>query len=243
MGKKESKEPAKPSTAWQGTYGDMITLMLCFFVMLYDPSETDAVAMAALSASIQNNNTGGGQSLSLGRLSDMGNTISSLPSVERGQSLGPAKKKAVTIFAPDVKTNKITVTSDERGLVISLASDAFFQEGSARLNIDETRDSLLRLSQFFNEPDVKGRYFRIEGHTDNTPVSLTGNPDNFPSNWELSATRAANILHYLADFGVDEGAFSIAGYADTRPKFKNDTAEGRAYNRRVDIIVIDEGHL
>ena len=52
---REKKEPEKPSTAWQGTYGDMITLMLCFFVMLYDPSESDAVQMAALSASLSNN--------------------------------------------------------------------------------------------------------------------------------------------------------------------------------------------
>ncbi|MBQ9538935.1 MAG: flagellar motor protein MotB, partial [Treponema sp.] len=68
MGKKQKKDPEKPSTAWQGTYGDMITLMLCFFVALYDPTETDAVQMAALSASIQNNNPGGGISISQGRL-------------------------------------------------------------------------------------------------------------------------------------------------------------------------------
>ena len=74
-------------------------------------------------------------------------------------------------------------------------------------------------------------------------MAFTGNAEGFPSNWELSATRAANVLHYLADFGVDETVFSIAGYADTQPKFKNDTAEGRAYNRRVDIIVLDEGHF
>jgi chemotaxis protein MotB len=240
MAKKEKKEPQKPSTAWQGTYGDMITLMLCFFVAMYDPTESDAVQMAALSASISNNNTGGGLSLSKGRLSDLGNVVSSLSSMEKGKSLGPTMKKAVSIFAPDVKSNKITITSDERGLVISLASDAFFEEGSAELNIDETRETLLRLSQFFNEPDMRGKRFRVEGHTDNTPVPEGG---EFRSNWELSATRAANVLHYLADYGSDENQFSIAGYADTRPKFGNETAEGRAYNRRVDIIILDVGHF
>lgn len=240
MAKKEKKEPEKPSTAWQGTYGDMITLMLCFFVMLYDPSETDAVQMAALSASIQNNNAGGGISLSQGRLSDMGNVVSSLPSIEKGSHLGPTMKKAVSIFQPDIKSTKVTVTSDERGIVISLVSDAFFEQGSAELNIDETRETLIRLSQFFNEEKVKAMRYRIEGHTDNTPVPHDG---EFPSNWELSAMRAANVLHYLSDFGVDEGKFSIAGYADTRPKFTNDTEEGRAYNRRVDIIILDEGHF
>ncbi len=239
MAKREKKEPPKPSTAWQGTYGDMITLMLCFFVMLYDPSESDAVQMAALSASISNNNQGGGISLSAGSLSDLGNTVSSLPSTERGKALGPAKKKAVSLFVPDVKSNKITVTSDERGLIISLASDAFFRQGSADLNIEESRESLLRLTQFFNEDAVRDRRFRIEGHTDNTPVES----EKFPSNWELSAARAANVLHYLSDMGVEESKFSLAGYADTRPKVSNETPQGQAYNRRVDIIVLDEGHF
>ncbi len=240
---KEKKEPEKPSTAWQGTYGDMITLMLCFFVMLYNPSEVDVTQLATITQSLQMNETesvNGGMSLSTGKLSDLGNTINSLPAIEKGKSLGLAKKKAVSLFAPDIKSNKITITSDERGLVISLAADNFFAEGSADLNIEETRDSLLRLSDFFKAPELKNRRFRIEGHTDNTPVAENS---KFLSNWELSAARSMNVLHYLADYGVDESRFSVAGYADTQPKFSNDTPEGRAYNRRVDIIILDEGHF
>ena len=63
------------------------------------------------------------------------------------------------------------------------------------------------------------------------------------SNWELSAARAINVLHNLTDFGVQEDKFSIAGYADTRPVYSNETAEGRAYNRRVDIIILDDAHF
>lgn len=240
---KEKKEPEKPSTAWQGTYGDMITLMLCFFVMLYNPSDVDVTQLATITQSLQMNETettNGGMSLSTGKLSDLGNTINSLPAIEKGRSLGLAKKKAVSLFAPDIKSNKITVTSDERGLVISLAADNFFAEGSADLNIEETRDSLLRLSDFFKDPELKARKFRVEGHTDNTPVA---EDSKFVSNWELSAARSMNVLHYLADYGVNENRFSIAGYADTQPKFENNTPEGRAYNRRVDIIILDEGHF
>ena len=240
---KEKKEPEKPSTAWQGTYGDMITLMLCFFVMLYNPSEVDVTQMATITQSLQmqeTETTSGGLSLSAGQLSDLGNNINSLPSLEKGKSLGLAKKKAVSLFAPDVKSNKITITSDERGLIITLLSDNFFEEGSAELNINDTRETLLRLADFFRSDELKGRRFRIEGHTDSTPVAENS---IFPSNWELSATRAVNVLHYLADYGVRENDFSVAGYSDTRPKFSNDTAEGRAYNRRVDIIILDEGHF
>lgn len=256
---REKKEPSKPSTAWQGTYGDMITLMLCFFVMLYNPSEVDITQLATIQESLQMNQTEaetGGLALSVGRLADLGNTISALPALEKGRNLGTAKKKAVSLFAPEIKSNKITISSDERGLIITLAADSFFERGSAELNVDETRETLLHLSEFFNLPDLEKRRFRIEGHTDNTPVSSlvpdTLDDENesnkakkqkFDSNWELSSQRAINVLYYLADFGVDEKKFSVAGYADTRPKFSNDTPEGQAYNRRVDIVILDEGHF
>ena len=239
----KKKEAAKASSAWLNSYGDMITLMLCFFVMLYNPSEVDIVQMAELTASIHGE-SGGGFSLAAGRLADLGNTINSLPSIEKGKSLGLAVKRAVSVFAPDVKSNKITLTLAEPavitpGLVITLAGDSFFAEGSAELRIDETRETLLRLAQFLSGADLANRRFRIEGHTDNTPVA----GENFPSNWELSTARATNVLHYLSDFGVNEAQFSVAGYADTRAKASNDTAEGRAYNRRVDIIILDDGHF
>lgn len=241
MGK--NKEPAKPSTAWMGTYGDMITLMLCFFVMLYNPSEVDVVEANAIMMSIQMNATDtpvGGLSLSTGRLQELGNSINALPSIERGSYLGTARKRAISIFAPDVNSNRVKISSDERGLVITLASDSFFEEGSAELNIDQTRDTLLRLADFFKSSDMVGRKFRIEGHTDDTPVPFDS---IFPSNWELSAQRSINVLHYLSDFGVNENQFGVAGYADTRPMYSNDLPDSRAYNRRVDIIILDEGHF
>ena len=238
MGRKK-KGPTAATSGWLNTYADMITLCMCFFVMLYDPSEADVVQMASMTAALNNEATGGGQSLAAGTLSDLGNTINSMPSMEKGKSLGLAVKKAVSMFAPDIKSSKITITSDERGLVITLAADSFFRTGSAELNIEETRDSLLRIGQFLSQDELKGRRFRIEGHTDTGDTD----PAQWPSNWELSSARAINVLHYLTYFGADEKSFSVAGYADTRPFYSNDTAEGRAYNRRVDIIILDEGHF
>lgn len=236
---KEKKEPKKASQEWLTTYGDMITLMLCFFVMLYNPTEIDAVQMAALTASLHGDPNAGGQSLAAGRLADLGNTVMSMPSIEKGKTLGLAVKKAVSLYAPKVKSNRITITSDERGVVISLASDAFFKQGSAELDIEEVREDLQHLAQFLSEKDLASRRFRIEGHTDSTPV----NPDLWASNWELSTARAVNVLHELVQYGVNEKQFAVAGYADTRPKFSDNTEEGRAYNRRVDIIFLDEGHF
>ncbi len=237
------KEKVEATGTWLNTYSDMITLMLCFFVALFDTSDADSAAAAQMMSSMDNIGVGpgtGGTTLSSGKLADLGNTIASLPSMEKGKFFGPSLKKATSLFNPEIKSNKVRVTSDERGVVITLASDAFFKPASAEVNIEDTRDLLVRLAEFLKSESVSGRKFRIEGHTDSSAVDPDG---PWASNWELSAARAINTLHYLSDFGVDESRFQVAGFAGTMPIASNDTPEGRAYNRRVDIIVLDSAHL
>jgi chemotaxis protein MotB len=217
--------------------------MLCFFVIMFNPDEVTQAQMDAISASMQSGGLGamaGGLTLSAGRMADLGNTIMSLPSMEKGKMMGTALRKAVSVFSPEIRSNKVRVTHDERGLVITLASDAFFNPASARINIESTRDILLRLGTYLASDELKGRKFRIEGHTDRVDVDPSG---PWESNWELSAARSISVLHYLADLGIPESRFQIAGFADTAPVASNDTPEGRMYNRRVDVIILDDGHL
>jgi len=154
--------------------------------------------------------------------------------------LATAKKKAVSLFQPEIKSNKVRISSDERGIIISLASDAFFRPASADINIEETRTMLVRLSELLKSEELTGRKFRIEGHTDSAPTDPAG---PWQSNWELSAARALGVLHYLSDFGVPEQRFQVSGLAATVPIADDSTEEGRAYNRRVDIIILDDAHL
>jgi len=243
MGKRERKKPSSPPNTSLATYSDMVTLMLCFFCIMFNPDDTTQAQLDAISDSLQTGGIGsmaGGLTLSSGRSADLGNTIMSLPSMEKGRSLGTAVRKAVSVFSPEIRSNKIRITHDERGIVITLASDAFFYPASARINIESTRDILLRLGGYLSSSDVAGRKFRIEGHTDSEDVD-PGGP--WESNWDLSAARSISILHYLAGLGIEEKRFQIAGFADTVPIASNDTREGRAYNRRVDIIILDDGHL
>lgn len=235
---RKKHEAKRPSQGWLTTYSDMVTLMLCFFVMLFNPSEIDIVQLQAM-ASISGDPTKGGVSLSTGRASDLGNNINTLPSMDKGKSMGTTLRKAVSMFTPEIKSNKLTVTSDERGVIISLSADAFFRTGSAELDMENTRETMMHVAQFLSSETVAGRKFRVEGHTDSTPVD----PELWTSNWELSSARAINVLHCLTDFGANELQFSVAGYADTQPKFPNNTEEERAYNRRVDIIILDDAHF
>jgi chemotaxis protein MotB len=243
VAKKKKREEAKAGGDWIVTYSDMVTLLLCFFVALFEPNEVDPTQLAAMASAFLNSGMGastGGNTLSTGKSADLGNTVMSLPTMDRGRALGTAMQKAVSTFQPEVKSNKVRVTHDERGLVISLASDAFFGPASARINIEATRDILIRLASLLNSSEVSGRKFRIEGHTDN---EITDPAGPWPSNWELSTARAIAVLHYMTDLGVLEDRFQVAGFADTMPVAANTTPEGRAYNRRVDIVVLDEGHL
>ncbi|MDR1099953.1 MAG: flagellar motor protein MotB [Treponema sp.] len=240
---KKKKEAAGATQEWLTTYSDMVTLMLCFFAIMFNPDESSTAQMQQIAASMQTGGLGsrsGGTSLSAGRSADLGNTIMALPAMERGRSLGTAMRKAISLFSPEIRSNKVRITHDERGLVVTLASDAFFNPASARINIEETRDILLRLGTFLASEDLQGRKFRIEGHTDAVAVDPAG---PWESNWELSTARSINVLHYLADIGIEENRFQVAGFSDTMPISSNDTPEGRAYNRRVDIIILDEGHL
>ena len=243
MAKKKKKVAEEASALWMVTYTDMVQLMLCFFVALFNPDDVTMSQLEAMISTFQNRGMGsslGGNTLSLGRSADLGNTINSLPSMERGKALGTALRMAVSLFNAEIKSNKVKVTQEERGLVISLASDAFFNPASARVNIEETRDILVRLASMLNSSEVGNRKVRIEGHTDSTDVDPAG---PWQDNWQLSSERARSVLRYLFDFGVEDNRFQVAGFADTVPVSTNDTPEGMAYNRRVDIVIIDEGHL
>jgi chemotaxis protein MotB len=240
---KKRKDAGEPGGGWIVTYSDMVTLMLCFFVALFNPDDMDPAQLAAMISAFNNTGLGassGGNTLSAGKSADLGNTIESLPAQDRGRSLGTSLKKALSLFQPEIRSNKVRITHDERGLVISLASDAFFNQASARINVEQTRDILLRLGTLLASDEVRGRKFRIEGHTDNTPVDPEG---PWESNWELSSRRSISVLHYLTDIGVEENRFQVAGFADTMPIAPNNTPEERAYNRRVDVVILDEGHL
>ena len=242
MARKKREQETPPST-WLTTYADMITLCLCFFVIMFNPDDITQAQLEAIAESLRTAGIGsmaGGLTLSAGRNAELGNTVMSLPSMERGRALGTALRRAVSVFSPEVRSNKIKVTHDERGLVITLAGDAFFNPASARINIEATRDILLRLGTYLSSDELRERKFRIEGHTDAVDVDPVG---PWEDNWHLSVERSRSILRYLAAIGVDERRFQITGFADTMPISSNDTEEGRANNRRVDIIIIDDGHL
>ena len=116
----------------------------------------------------------------------------------------------------------------------------FFNSASARINVEDSRHLLLNLAILLNSSEVEGRKFRIEGHTDSVAIDPAG---PWVSNWQLSTERALSVLYYLTDLGIAESRAQVSGFGSTMPMFNEDTADGRAFNRRVDIVIIDDAHL
>jgi chemotaxis protein MotB len=114
---------------------------------------------------------------------------------------------------------------------VSLKEVGFFPSGQADIKPEayELINTIAEVVTQYNNP------LRLEGHTDNIPISTS----QFPSNWELSTARATHALKYLLkNFDIETGKISATGYAEFRPLAENSTAEGRAKNRRVDLVML-----
>ncbi|MCK4907761.1 MAG: flagellar motor protein MotB [Spirochaetes bacterium] len=234
--KKKKKERGAP--AYMLTYGDMVTLLLTFFVMMFTIAEIDGrelrLILSAFTGSM--GQFEGGMTLSKGDLEEMGMNLENLPAREKGSTLARAIKEAKEILKPELRAKRIRMREDERGLVISLGADAFFKPGSAVLQMDKDSEILKKVSQIVSRITNK---IVVEGHTDSNPINIVVKKGvKFRSNWELSTARSISVLNYLVKEGVKESQFSIAGFSMYKPIEKNDTPEGRAYNRRIDIVIM-----
>lgn len=235
--KKQEEKGKAPS--WLTTFGDMNNLLLTFFVLMFTTAEIEGEKMRLILSPF----TGGlgplkgGMTLEAGQFAEMGNNIEKLPSQEKGQKLSTAIEKAISYLSPEIIAKRVQVRLDERGVVITLGSDFYFKPASAELN----EDAKEVLQTIFKVLMMIPNLIKVEGHTDNTPIPFGSNTFQlYKDNWELSGARALAVLRYLTDLGFDPERISYAGYGDTRPIESNDTPEGRAYNRRVEIIILRE---
>ncbi|MCX7998954.1 MAG: flagellar motor protein MotB, partial [Leptospiraceae bacterium] len=216
------------------TYGDMVTLLLCFFVMLYTTGKTNQKEMQII-LSVFKSATGffeGGQTLSKGSLEEMGMNIESLPSQTKGRTISKAKNQATQMFKSEIREGKIRITEDERGLVISLIGADYFNPGSAIL-LPPTREVLKKVAILIRDLD---RFVKVEGHSDEDAV-LPGTNEgkeerSYTNNWDLAAARAVNATVFLINAGkVEPSTIQAVSYGSSRPfAVENpDTPEAKAY--------------
>jgi len=196
---------------WLISWADFLTLLFTFFVALFSLSTMDLFKAEKFTGSLRK----------------------AFKVIDEPIPFEEDRNKAII---EDIKKllndiSGINVKSDVRGIVINIPSSILFDSGSALLKSEAT-EALTRISEALKE--IPGKIL-IEGHTDNVPLS---SHSIYKSNWELSSARASSVLHFLIQTGLSPDRFTIAGYGEYKPITSNDTPEGRAQNRRVELIIL-----
>lgn len=245
MAKQKAPEiPPAGAPAWMATYGDLVTLLLCFFVLLFATSSVDVAKYQAIAASFNNNITFITAGGSIGDNDMIGSGMMQLPNVgdsvfdatekgqERQDKLEELSSDFKTYFAENNLSDDIDVVVEDNYVKITFGDGLLFDSGSADLKNDARQSlDIIAIELTTNgDSDIK-----IEGHTDNVPINSSIYPDNI----YLSAARSISVLNYFKDeHGIEPRRLSQEGFGEYRPIASNDTPEGRAKNRRVEIKVL-----
>jgi len=245
---------------WLVSYADFITLLFAFFVVLYASSQVDQrkVGRLALAIQVAFQELGIFQASNaripldvqepmpfstvqvvenLKRTTNLGQVSSRPQSDSSGSGNGDLAKLQLELAAAlssEIARNEISMRREPDGLVISLREVGFFESGSPEMKA-ASQPAFDRIANLLRSRNYR---LRIEGHTDDVPIHNS----RFSSNWELSTTRATEIVRLLiVRDGFDPNRLAAAGYAEYHPVASNRSPAGRAMNRRVDIVVLGEG--
>jgi chemotaxis protein MotB len=207
-----------------------VTLLFALFVTMYAVSTVDADKLVPAASSMRSAFEGETAPITSQPVTDLGVVVAQPP-----RHLDRVRNELARALADAIAEGRLELIEDSRGLVVSLPERATFAPASTEMT-PTARDLVGRVAlavKPFNRP------LRIEGHTDNVPISTR----EFRSNWELSALRAAAVIGFLIErVEFDPRRLSAAGYGEFHPRVANDSAENRARNRRVDIVIL-EGSL
>jgi chemotaxis protein MotB len=198
---------------WMNTYGDMITLLMCFFIMLISISKPNQALFEQIKAGIKSQINK--------------NAVIITP-------LADIKKRLDSILVQERKQNVVSVNLGERGIEMQFSSSALYTAGSADINSGAAK-IMAKVSNAIKIIDEFDFKVDVEGHTDDVPIKTA----RYPSNWELSSARATNIVRFMIASKVDPYRLKAAGFADTRPLAPNIDKNGasnksnQAKNRRI----------
>ncbi len=197
---------------WLLSYADLVTLLLALFIVMYGASDYERAHKIAESFSAQN---AGGSGILPGSDSEMD---------DRAKFQQKLTENPILVQRAKIRQTK-------NGLVVSLSEAGVFAPGEAAINSD-AQNLIKTLAETLQTTQM---LIRVEGHTDATPISNA----KFSSNWELSTARAANVLQKLVENGIAPERLSAAGYGGFQPLADNSRSEGRAQNRRVDVVILN----
>lgn len=255
----DAKQESAGVPAWVMTFADLMTLLMCFFVLLLAFSEMDAAKFKQLSGSMKDafgvqaeievrtipkGTSVVAQEFSPGKpeptainmvrqftIDSNRNTLDALDrELKEIEETREHARRLRIALQEEISKGYVAIETEGMRVIIHIMEKASFDSGFADIR-DEFQPVLAKISGLIdnNSGDIT-----ISGHTDNVPIANT----RFRSNWDLSTSRAVSVAHeLLAESIIDPVRIEVTGHADTLPRAPNDTAEGRAKNRRVDISI------
>jgi chemotaxis protein MotB len=225
---KKKEETKQDPLKWMLTFSDMMTLLLCFFVMLIIMSSLDNQKVKKAMSSMK----GSLGVLELGDLTEMNVSVESemTGSPTSPNEISPEFAKWIKDLLKKVTgLESVKIISKKGGFIITFANELIFDSGSAELK--ESAKEFL--DDIFKMLSVGVDSVEVQGHSDNSPV----NGGEFSSNWDISGARAARVVRYLIEKGMDPEKLVASAFGDTKPLYPNITPEFKAKNRRVEIVV------
>jgi chemotaxis protein MotB len=216
---------------WLVSYADFVTLLLAFFVTMYAISTVDVKKMERAATALQDafpDWTGGAHGVLPGSRA----AAAGPAALPKGESELLNVESRLFYRLRAIGDDRVELTRDHRGLVITVRESGSFPVGSADLS-DYARSLFGEIGRSL--ADLPNSV-RIEGHTDDVPI----HNGRFSSNWELSTARATAVVAFLVErVGMAPDRLSAAGYGEFHPRVANDSTDHRARNRRVDIVVLN----
>ena len=250
MARKPKHEEHENHERWLISYADFITLLFAFFVVMFASSQADKGKAQQVSESVKKALEGDKASAMIaailgGAADDKGQGYRAMkgpggvqsPAASRQNEkiveLVPSLQVLSKELKSEMESGRIQVNLEPRGLVVSFQQATLFPSGEDLVSENASQSLEKVAAAMAKIPNPA----RLEGHTDSRPIKNS----RFRSNWELSAARSIALLEILTTrFHAPRERISIAGYADNAPLASNDTEEGRARNRRVDIVILSE---
>lgn len=252
MARKKKHADHENHERWLVSYADFITLLFAFFVVMFAISQVDSQKLGRFVQSMQAALELGGPFPPQGPdpIGSDGASVQAPPAItslaveltprheQAGRSPETERDSLTAVKAalsryltrPEIR-GRVRTMRDRRGLTLSLTDSGLFAPGSEEI-LQEALPGLARLGELLREINVQAL---VEGHTDDGQMESP----RFPTNWDLSAARAVAVIRYLVDREhVAPYRFAAVGYGPYRPLAPNDTPEGRARNRRVDLVLL-----
>jgi chemotaxis protein MotB len=234
MARRRRHEEQENHERWAIPYGDLVTLLLAFFVVMYSISQVNEGKYRILSDSLNAAFRGEPTTVSPIEVGERAATTLATPVVQlpndvKSMALRQLAEQAEKAMAPLIVQGLVDVVKGDGKLSIAIRSDILFTSGSAGLSTD-AQPVIRLLGQVLKDFPVD---IKVEGHTDNVPVAS----GQYPSNWELSAARAVSVVHLLVSDGIAPVRLSAVGFGEFRPALPNATPDGRNANRRVVLSV------